>query len=121
MQLLDAAGLGVFCVTGATTALDHRLGVAEAIILGVVTGIGGGMLRDVLLRQIPTVLRSELYAVPALIGAGILVGGHATGSRSALFPILGAVVCFAIRVAGMRFGLEFPIAHSERRAQPPPE
>ncbi|MGH2889133.1 MAG: trimeric intracellular cation channel family protein [Solirubrobacteraceae bacterium] len=121
VQILDAAGLGVFCVTGATTALDHHLGLAEAVILGAITGIGGGMLRDVLLRQVPTVLRSELYAVPALIGAGILVGGHATGSRSAVFPILGALVCFAIRVAGMRYGIEFPVAPSERSAERPAE
>jgi len=69
----DALGLGLFCVTGATKALDFGVGPAQAIILGAITGIGGGMLRDVLLREIPTVLRHDLYAIPALMGAGILV------------------------------------------------
>src|SRR5206468_4624241 len=73
IQVLDAAGLALFCVTGAATALAYRLGVAEAVILGAITGIGGGMLRDVLVREIPTVLRGGLYAIPALVGAGIVV------------------------------------------------
>src|SRR5919202_6092284 len=69
----DALGLGLFCVTGATKALDFRLGPAQAILLGAITGIGGGMLRDVLLREVPAVLRHELYAIPALLGAAVMV------------------------------------------------
>src|SRR4051794_13075559 len=70
--VLDAAGLSVFCVTGASTALDHRLGTVEAVVLGAVTGVGGGMLRDILVREIPVVLRAGLYAIPALVGAAIV-------------------------------------------------
>ena len=66
IDALDAAGLALFCVTGAATALAHRLGVVDAVILGAITGIGGGMLRDVLVGEIPTVLRGGLYAIPAL-------------------------------------------------------
>ena len=112
--VVDAFGLGLFCVTGATKALDHGLGPAQAILLGAITGIGGGMLRDVLLREIPTVLRQELYAIPALIGAGILVLAQKVGSSSPLFPALGALVCVAVRLASLRLGVNVPVAPSVR-------
>ena len=66
--VLDAAGLALFCVTGASTALDHGVGSVGAAVLGAITGVGGGVLRDVLVRQVPVVLRSGLYAIPALGG-----------------------------------------------------
>src|SRR3546814_12601867 len=71
--VLDAAGLALFCVTGASTAIVHKIGGVEAVVLGAVTGVGGGVLRDVLVREIPVVLRAGLYAVPALVGATIVV------------------------------------------------
>jgi len=110
----DALGLGLFCVTGATKAVDFGLGPAQAILLGAITGIGGGILRDVLLREIPTVLRHELYAIPALLGAGILVLAQKTGSGSPVYPALGAAICVALRLAGLRYGVNVPIAPSER-------
>src|SRR5690348_15191504 len=67
--IFDAAGLALFCVTGASTALDHRVPAVEAVLLGAITGVGGGVLRDVLLGDIPVVLRAGLYAIPALVGA----------------------------------------------------
>src|SRR3954452_7728895 len=73
IMVFDALGLGLFAVTGATKALQFGLGPVQAILLGAITGIGGGMLRDVLLRQVPTVLREGLYAIPALLGATVLV------------------------------------------------
>jgi uncharacterized membrane protein YeiH len=110
IDALDAAGLALFCVTGAATALAHRLGVAEAVILGAITGIGGGMVRDILVREIPTVLRGGLYAIPALVGAGIVVVAYHAGDRSVTFPIVGAAVCFLMRIAGLRYGLGLPSA-----------
>jgi uncharacterized membrane protein YeiH len=110
IQALDAAGLSLFCVTGAAAALSHRLGVAESVILGAITGIGGGMVRDILIREIPTVLRGGLYAIPALVGAGIVVGAYKAGDYTLTFPIVGAAVCFLMRVAGLRFGLGLPRA-----------
>jgi len=110
IDTLDAAGLSLFCVTGAATALTHRLGTAEAIILGAVTGIGGGMVRDVLVREIPEVLRRGLYAVPALIGAGIVVVAYRQGNYSTAWPIIGAAVCFTIRMAGLQYDLNLPAA-----------
>jgi uncharacterized membrane protein YeiH len=106
--VFDAAGLALFCVTGASTALAHRLGPVEAIVLGAITGVGGGALRDVLLREVPIVLRGGLYAVPALIGASVVVVAFESGSRSLLFPILGALVCFVVRLVGLHFDLDVP-------------
>jgi uncharacterized membrane protein YeiH len=116
--VFDAIGLGLFCVTGATKALDFGLGPVPAILLGAITGIGGGMLRDVLLREVPTVLRHELYAVPALLGAAILVIAQKAGSSSPVFPALGAFVCVAVRLVGLKRGVNVPISPSERRDQP---
>ena len=110
--VLDAAGLALFCVTGASTALDHRVGAVEAIVLGAITGIGGGVLRDVLLGEIPVVLRTGLYAIPALIGAAIVVCAAKSGTHNLVFPLLGAVVCFLIRLAGLHFDLNVPQAPS---------
>jgi uncharacterized membrane protein YeiH len=73
ITVLDAIGLSVFAVIGASKAIDFGLGITPAVLLGVVTAVGGGTIRDTLVRQIPTVLRSELYAIPALVGAAITV------------------------------------------------
>jgi uncharacterized membrane protein YeiH len=113
--VFDAIGLGLFCVTGATKALDFGVGPAQAILLGAITGIGGGILRDVLLREVPTVLRHDLYAVPALLGASVLVIAQKSGSASPVFPVLGAALCVGVRLAGLRYGVNVPIAPSERR------
>jgi uncharacterized membrane protein YeiH len=108
--VFDAGGLALFCVTGAATALDHRLGPVEAIVLGAITGVGGGALRDVLLREVPVVLRTGLYAIPALIGATVVVLASQAGTHNLAFPILGAAVCFVIRMAGVYFDLGVPQA-----------
>lgn len=110
--VLDAAGLALFCVTGASTALDHRVGAVEAVVLGAITGIGGGVLRDVLLGEIPVVLRTGLYAIPALVGGAIVVGASRGGTHSLAFPLVGAAVCFVIRLAGLHFDLNVPQAPS---------
>ena len=117
IQVLDAAGLALFCVTGAAKALEFRLGPAQAIILGAITGIGGGMLRDILIRQIPTVLQHDLYAVPALAGAAVVVGAHGAGTTSEAFPLIGFAVCFAIRIIGLRYNIQLPVAPSAQNAR----
>jgi uncharacterized membrane protein YeiH len=115
IDVLDAAGLAVFCVTGASAALDHGLAAAPAVILGAITGIGGGILRDILVRQIPVVLREGLYAIPALVGAAIVVGAAAAGAHGPAAPIIGAAVCFVIRLAGLTLGLNIPRARHVNR------
>jgi uncharacterized membrane protein YeiH len=119
--VFDAIGLSVFCVTGATKAVAAGLGPVQATLLGAITGIGGGMLRDVLLGETPTVLRRELYAIPALIGAAIAVVAEKSGSTSALFPLVGAAVCFAIRMVGLHRGIDAPTAPPKRRETAPTE
>jgi len=113
--VFDAIGLGLFCVTGASKALDFDIGPVTAILLGAITGIGGGMLRDVLLRDVPVVLRHDLYAIPALLGAAVLVVGQEAGTKSPLLPVLAAAVCIAVRLASLKYGVNAPIAPSERR------
>jgi uncharacterized membrane protein YeiH len=114
LNAFDAAGLSLFCVTGATKALEFHVGPAQAVLLGLITATGGGMLRDVLVREVPTVLRRELYAVPALIGAAIVVAAAELGHRGAAAAITAAMVCFLIRMAGLRFGIGLPTSPSER-------
>jgi len=106
--VLDAAGLSLFAVTGASKALSMGLGVAPAAILGAVTGVGGGTLRDVMLQRIPTVLRSELYAIPALVAATITVLTTRTGTYGIPAAIGAAAACFGIRMLGVRFDLNAP-------------
>jgi uncharacterized membrane protein YeiH len=118
--VFDAVGLGLFSVTGATKALDFGVGPVQAVLLGAITGIGGGMLRDVLLREIPTVLRHDLYAIPALLGAAVMVVAQKAGSGSPVFPVLGAAVCVGVRLVGLRYGVNVPIAPSERERERSP-
>jgi uncharacterized membrane protein YeiH len=119
VMIFDALGLGLFAVTGATKALQFGLGPVQAVLLGTITGIGGGILRDVLLREVPTVLREGLYAVPALLGATVLVVAQESGSTNSLLPVLGALACVVVRLLGLRFGVNMPRSrddHDDRTA-----
>jgi uncharacterized membrane protein YeiH len=110
IELLDAAGLSLFCVTGATKALHYGLGAGQAVILGAVTAVGGGTIRDVLVRRVPTVLTSGLYAIPALIGAAVAVTSVRIGVYGAPAACGAAAACFLIRLAGIRYNLNAPVA-----------
>ena len=115
--LFDAAGLGLFAVSGTSKALAYGLHPFVAALLGMLSGIGGGMLRDLLVREIPVVLRAELYALAALAGAAIVVAGHALGWPPAPTAIAGAMVCFAMRLGAIRRGWSLPVAdHADGRA-----
>jgi uncharacterized membrane protein YeiH len=108
IMVLDAIGLSFFAVTGASKALDFGLGAAQAVILGTITGVGGGTLRDVLIRQIPSVLRTGLYAVPALVGAAITVLASHIGVYGLAAALVAASACFLIRLLGVYFDLNAP-------------
>src|SRR5665213_2626451 len=95
--LLDAVGLGLFAVIGAQKAIDHGINPVMAAILGMLTGIGGGMTRDVLAGDIPFVLRGDLYAIAALAGAAIVSIGTILGVPPIYPMLLGAVVCIFLR------------------------
>ena len=114
--LLDAAGLSLFAVSGALKALDLGVGPAQAVILGALTGVGGGTLRDVLIREVPAVLTSGLYAIPALLGALVLVVGAELGFAELAAAVVGALACFALRMIGVRYGLDAPRPPHSRRS-----
>lgn len=111
--VFDAAGLALFAVAGAGKALAFHAGPVASTLLGMLTGIGGGMVRDVLVNEIPTVLRTELYAVAALIGATVMVGGRMLHVPTAPAAIAGAVLCFGLRFIAMRRGWQLPIARPQ--------
>jgi uncharacterized membrane protein YeiH len=108
VTVLDAFGLGLFCVTGALKALAFGLGPLPAALMGMLTGIGGGILRDMLTGRVPVVLRGELYATPALVGAGIAVAGSEAGVASAVIAGPAAAVCIGWRLLAMRRGWNAP-------------
>ena len=108
--IFDGAGLAVFAVAGTQKALGYGLNPVMSALLGMLTGVGGGMLRDVLLAQVPTVLRSELYAVAALVGASVVVVGHVLNFHPTAMAIAGAVLCFGIRLIAIRRGWRLPVA-----------
>jgi len=115
--MLDAAGLGLFTVTATQRSLDTGLGWIAAMVIGIVTGIGGGVIRDVLLRQIPVVLQKEIYAVAALVGAGLVCLGHAVGPWPSPWLIAPAMVIFGVRLVSLRRHWSAPIApHLEDQA-----
>jgi uncharacterized membrane protein YeiH len=97
LLLFDAAGLGLFCVAGTVKAVAHGLGPVAAAVLGVTTAVGGGVLRDVIARETPALVRpdSELYALPAFVGA---LGVAVVASAGAFTPLRGAVFAGAIVV-----------------------
>src|SRR5690606_9433282 len=95
--LFDAAGLSLFAVAGAQKAIEFGLNPVMAALLGMLTGIGGGMTRDVLIAEIPQVLRSELYAVAALAGASVVVIGNLMDIAYGLSALAGAALCFGLR------------------------
>jgi uncharacterized membrane protein YeiH len=109
ITVLDAAGLSLFAVTGATKAMELGFGPAQAVILGAITGVGGGTLRDVLVRQVPSVLSSGLYAIPALIGAAAAVLATLLGIYGLAAGIAAAALCFGIRMVGVHYDLHAPM------------
>jgi uncharacterized membrane protein YeiH len=108
--LFDAAGLALFAVSGAHKALLHGLNPVMATLLGMLTGIGGGMARDILLAEIPTVLRADLYAVAALAGAAIVVIANALQLPSGPATLVGAALCFGLRVVAIKRHWHLPVA-----------
>ena len=111
--IFDAAGLALFAVTGAAKALTYHLGPVPAALLGMLTGIGGGMARDILVTEVPVVLRAELYAVAALAGSVVVVAANVLHLSSVAAGIAGAVLCFGLRFLAIRYGWRLPIAAGE--------
>ena len=113
--LLDAAGLGLFAVAGTQKALAFGVNPFVSALLGMLTGIGGGVLRDLLVNEIPVVLRADLYALAALSGAAIVVGGHILHWPPTATTAAGAIVCFGMRLVAIRGGWSLPPASPHKQ------
>jgi uncharacterized membrane protein YeiH len=113
--LFDGAGLALFAVSGTQKALAYGLNPVTAALLGMLTGIGGGIVRDLLVTEIPAVLRADLYAVAALGGAAVVVTGHTLYFSPTVTVIAGAGLCFGLRLMAIFCGWRLPIARPTQR------
>ena len=109
INVFDAFGLSLFCVTGALKAVEYGLGPVPAALMGMVTGVGGGMVRDLLAGRQPVIFRSELYAIPALLGAAVAVLGQHAGLPLEVVAVAGALVCLVMRLLAMWRGWRAPL------------
>ena len=110
VNTFDAAGLGMFCVAGALKAHDYGLGPAPAAALGMVTGVGGGVIRDLLAGRVPVVLRyGELYAIPALAGAAVASTAVELGVRGAVVAGPAVLLASGWRLLALRNGWTAPV------------
>jgi uncharacterized membrane protein YeiH len=108
----DAAGLGIFAVAGTQKALDYGLNWPMAAVLGMISGIGGGMVRDILAAQTPIVLRSDIYALAALAGGLVVVAGSYLGLPSTFVALAGAALCMFLRIMALYRGWKLPSGKS---------
>jgi uncharacterized membrane protein YeiH len=111
----DAVGLAFFAVAGAQKAIGFGLNPVTSALLGMLTGIGGGMTRDILLTEIPQVLRSDLYAVAALAASSAVVIGDLLGLPYGASALAGGALCFGLRFMAIRHGWHLPVAHLSAR------
>ncbi|SER63874.1 Uncharacterized membrane protein YeiH [Streptomyces sp. yr375] len=116
VNVFDAAGLGLFCVTGTTKAYSHGLGLTASAALGMATAVGGGVLRDVLANEVPSLLRwdRDLYAVPAIVGATMVVLCIRYDVLTPLASGVAAVTASVLRLLAMRFHWRAPRAWNRR-------
>jgi uncharacterized membrane protein YeiH len=116
VNVFDAAGLGLFCVAGTTKAYEHGLGLTSSATLGLATAVGGGVLRDVLANEVPSLLRwdRDLYAVPAIVGATIVALCLRCHALTPVTTTLAVVTAFVLRLLAMRYHWRAPRAWNRR-------
>lgn len=110
VKVLDAAGLAVFAVSGAMKALSLGAPALACVVVGLITAVGGGMLRDVLVGQVPEVLRRELYAVPAILGATIVVVAEHLDVLNLWVVWASVLIVFVTRMVAIYFDVHIPTA-----------
>ena len=110
VQLFDAAGLALFAVLGTGKALAFGVSPFAATLLGMTTGIGGGIVRDLLVARVPVVLQAELYAVAALAGGGVVALAAVLQLPQQPAMAVGALACFGLRWMALRHGWQLPVA-----------
>jgi len=111
--VFDAVGLSIVSVVGTQKALNYGLNPAMAALLGVMSGVGGGILRDMLTSQIPIVLQKEIYAMAALLAAAVVVSGHTFRLPAGPVSLIGAMLCFVLRILSMRYHWSLPRARAK--------
>ncbi|MCF8072566.1 MAG: trimeric intracellular cation channel family protein [Desulfarculaceae bacterium] len=104
----DAVGLGVFMVGGAAKTLEMGFPAGMAVLMGVLTAVGGGFMRDVICGQVPLILRKEIYATAALAGALVLVALKKLGLAPPLPSLAGGILALLLRLAAIRWDLHLP-------------
>lgn len=109
VTLFDAVGLAVFCVTGALKAVEMGLGPLPAALMGMVTGVGGGMIRDVLVGSVPVIFEGVLYATPALAGAAVAVLFDRTDLPFIVVAAAGFCTCLTWRLLALVRGWRAPL------------
>jgi uncharacterized membrane protein YeiH len=110
VTVLDAAGLALFAVAGVEKALLYGIRPFVAMLMGTVTGVGGGVIRDILLARVPFVLRTDIYATAAFFGALVVVVARRAGLPPGVAAFAGGVACFALRLTALAFGWHLPRA-----------
>ena len=106
--LFDALGLSVFAVTGARKVIAFGYPYELAILLGIVSAVGGGIIRDILLTRIPVILQKEIYAAAALVGALLVVLGDRWRYPVGATSLVAIVACFGLRFLGLHYHLNLP-------------
>ncbi|MEU7486189.1 trimeric intracellular cation channel family protein [Streptomyces sp. NPDC042319] len=116
VNVFDAAGLGLFCVAGTTKAYEYGLGLTASATLGMATAVGGGVLRDIIANEVPSLVRwdRDLYAVPAIVGAAIVVLCIRFQALNPGTSALAAVVAFAVRLLALHYHWRAPRAWNRR-------
>lgn len=112
--VFDALGLALFAVTGARKALLYGHNNEVALLLGMMSAVGGGVLRDVLLNRVPVVLEKEVYASAALVGAGVVVIGNYFGWPGDLVFVAGFLACFTLRILALKFHWRLPAFRNDQ-------
>lgn len=107
---LDAVGLSLFAVSGAALALGNGMHPLTAVLLGTITGVGGGTIRDILLNQVPVILQANIYAVAAALGATVVVWLVHRGRPRSEAMAIGAVACFTLRIVSVWQHWSLPVA-----------
>ncbi len=116
--LFDAVGLSLFAVTGAQKALSYGHNGEVAVLLGIVTAVGGGVLRDILLNRVPVILEKEIYASAALTGALIVVlGSHLKWLSSDWIAVIALTICFTLRILALRYHWNLPAFSKDKIGQ----
>ncbi|MFH8566111.1 trimeric intracellular cation channel family protein [Streptomyces sp. NPDC017988] len=116
VNVFDAAGLGLFCVAGTTKAYDYGLGLTASATLGLMTAVGGGVLRDIVANEVPSLVRwdRDLYAVPAIVGATMVALCIRFDELTAFTSGLAVVTTFVLRLLALRYHWRAPRAWNRR-------